>query len=191
MEIFAALPYRRLDWDPAGKEFCGILTKTGLAVQPSPGPVLKGFRMRQLLAFLFVCTMGVALAQDPPAGRPKPRLIRDDQTQLQPEEEVIVPNAAQAKEHIRVGDFYFKRKNYKAAADRYEDATKYGPTWSQGYEKLASALEQMEEYQKAIDVCLQFQEISAKAGAFKKFSTRIQKLQKKQEQKAAQDPDQG
>ena len=138
--------------------------------------------MPRILVLLIFLTMATCLAQDPPTSRKKPRLIRDDQTQSKPEEEIIVPDANQAKEHVKIGDFYFKRKNFKAAADRYQEAIKYGPTWSEGYEKLAATFEQLKDYVTAIDVCLQFLEISADPGSVKKFSQRLEKLQKKQEQ---------
>ncbi len=137
--------------------------------------------MPKFFVLLIFLTMLSAMAQDPPTNRKKPRLIRDDQTQSESEEEIILPDANQAKEHVKVGDFYFKRKNFKAAADRYQEAIKYGPTWSQGYEKLSSAFEQLKDYEKAIDVCLQFLEIAADPGSIKKFSERLEKLQKKQE----------
>ena len=137
--------------------------------------------MPKILILLIFVTMATSMAQDPPTSRKKPRLIRDDQTLSEPEEEIIVPDVNQAKEHVKIGDFYFKRRNFKAAADRYQEAIKYGPTWSEGYEKLAAAFEQLKDYEKAIGVCLQFLEISADSGSLRKFSERLEKLEKKQE----------
>lgn len=131
-------------------------------------------------AFMIIFLMGgLILAQNPPVNRKKPVLIRDDQTQSTPEEEVILPDPAQAKENTKIGDFYFKRKNFKAAADRYQEAIKYGPKWMEPYLKLSDALERMDKFQEAIDACQQFLEISDDAHEIAKVNERLQKLERK------------
>jgi tetratricopeptide (TPR) repeat protein len=46
-----------------------------------------------------------------------------------------------AAKDIEVGDFYYKRKNYRAALDRYKDALIYKPNDAVGNFRLAECLE--------------------------------------------------
>jgi len=45
-------------------------------------------------------------------------LIRADRTEEKVEEAPFVPDPIQAKEHMEIGNFYYKRDNYKAAENR-------------------------------------------------------------------------
>ncbi len=90
--------------------------------------------------------------------RKKPVLIRDERTQEKLEAEPVAPDPQKAQDHVKVGDFYFKRDNYKAAEDRYRDAIKFNPTWPEPYEKLIRALEPQNSWLAAIEICEQFTE---------------------------------
>lgn len=56
-----------------------------------------------------------------------------------------------AMKDIEVGDFYFKRENYVAAASRYQEALIYKPHDADATLKLAKALEKMKKYDDARD----------------------------------------
>ena len=74
-----------------------------------------------------------------------------------------------AAKDLEVGDFYFKKKNYRAALDRYQEALFYKPNdalanfrMAQSFEKLNQpddAVEHYEEYLKScqMDRCLKKQ----------------------------------
>ncbi len=58
-----------------------------------------------------------------------------------------------AAKDIEVGDFYFKKKNYRAALDRYREALFYKPNdalanfrMAQAFEKLAQPDDAVEHY---------------------------------------------
>jgi tetratricopeptide (TPR) repeat protein len=60
---------------------------------------------------------------------------------------------------IEVGDFYFKRKNYRAALDRYREALFYKPhdavanfRMAQAFEKLARLDDAVEHYQEYLNI---------------------------------------
>lgn len=54
-----------------------------------------------------------------------------------------------AAKDVEVGDFYFKRKNYRAAEDRYRDALLYKPNDVFAMFGLARSLEKLGEYDEA------------------------------------------
>ena len=64
-----------------------------------------------------------------------------------------------AVKDIEVGDFYFKKKNYRAALDRYREALFYKPNdavanfrMAQSFEKLNQSDEAVEHYQEYLKV---------------------------------------
>ncbi|HUA15449.1 MAG TPA: hypothetical protein VMG31_09135 [Verrucomicrobiae bacterium] len=59
-------------------------------------------------------------------------------------------NPHKAAKDIEVGDFYFKRKNYKAAEDRYREALFYKSNDAITTYRLAVCLEKMDEPDEAI-----------------------------------------
>jgi tetratricopeptide (TPR) repeat protein len=67
-------------------------------------------------------------------------------------------NPVQAKKELRVGEFYWKKGNYRAAMGRFEEATKWNPGFGEAYVRLAEAAEKVNDkvtekqaYQKYLD----------------------------------------
>jgi tetratricopeptide (TPR) repeat protein len=58
-------------------------------------------------------------------------------------------NPHKAAKDVEVGDFYLKRKNYRAAEDRYREALLYKPNDVFAMFGLARSLEQLGEYDEA------------------------------------------
>jgi tetratricopeptide (TPR) repeat protein len=58
-------------------------------------------------------------------------------------------NPHKAAKDIEVGDFYFKRKNYRAAADRYREALFYKENDAVATFRLAVCLEKMDQPEEA------------------------------------------
>ena len=54
-------------------------------------------------------------------------------------------NPHKAAKDIEVGDFYFKRKNYRAAADRYREALYYKDNDAEATYHLAACLEKLDQ----------------------------------------------
>jgi tetratricopeptide (TPR) repeat protein len=52
-------------------------------------------------------------------------------------------NPLQAAKEYEVGNFYFKRGSFPAAAKRYEEATKWNPQYADAYYRLGESLERM------------------------------------------------
>jgi tetratricopeptide (TPR) repeat protein len=56
-----------------------------------------------------------------------------------------------ALKDIEVGDFYFKKKNYRAALDRYREALFYKPNDALANFRMAQALEKLSQSDEAVE----------------------------------------
>ncbi len=144
---------------------------------------------------LFVCLiplllmfLGISLSGQEGRSKRKPVLIRADPTADKPEgvegaEEVPPePDPQKAKEHVEVGDFYYKRQNYTAAAERYREAIQFNPKWATAYEKLVRVLEKQNAFGEAVTVCEQFVQSSDSSKDVKRFQEWSVKLKAKAEE---------
>lgn len=117
----------------------------------------------------------------------KPILIRPDQTKERTEKVPLHPDPKTAKKHVEVGDFYFKRDNYKAAEARYREAVLYNPKWAKAYEKLVRVLEKQGAFKAALEVCRGFMETNPSSKELKDFQKRSQYLEREEQKKAGGD----
>ena len=133
--------------------------------------------MKRIVGLLipWVMLAGLAWGQERDS-RKKPVLIRADRTEEQLEETPIFPDPEKARQHVEVGDFYYHRDNYEAAANRYREAILYGPKWPKGYEKLIQVLEKQRAFLEAIEVCEEFllkNNSSDQAERFEKWAKKL------------------
>ena len=115
-----------------------------------------------VLAVIFL--IPILSLQESGEHRKKPVLIRVDPDEAASNREggkpaLAIPDRKTAREHINIGNFYFKRDNFQAAADRYRDAIECDPRWVKPYEKLIRTLEKLGSFQEALEICQQFTEI--------------------------------
>jgi len=121
----------------------------------------------------------IVVGQDT-SRRKKPVLIRADRTSdPAPELEIVEPDPVQAKKNLEVGDFYFRKKNFKAAAERYRDAVRYGPKSSKSYSKLVRALEKLEAFLEAAEACNEFIQQNPESNKVPEFQRKAVELDKK------------
>ncbi|RPI28495.1 MAG: outer membrane protein assembly factor BamD [Acidobacteria bacterium] len=135
-----------------------------------------------LLLFPAVCAQPQQQQQEPRKGR-KPVLIREDpnETKIDEQEVVIQPNSRLSAENLHVGDFYFRRDNYKAAAERYREAIKYNRRSVEAYEKLARSLEKQKLLADAIGVCEEFIAANPSSKEISRFRDRAEDMRSKLE----------
>jgi tetratricopeptide (TPR) repeat protein len=131
-------------------------------------------------AFLLLLLACPLLGQEQQSKR-KPVLIRVDPTDEQVQETPPEPDPLKAKEHVEVGDFYYRRDNFKAAAERYRQAVTYNPKWAEAYEKLIRALEKQKAFLEAIEVCEQFVESNHSSAEVERFQEWGKKLKEENE----------
>jgi tetratricopeptide (TPR) repeat protein len=112
---------------------------------------------------LFACVSLPQTAQKPAQDPPSPGSVQQNQAQppeedLPPEEDetqrpkVYPLDPLEAERNIKVGNFYMHRgrgNDYRAAAGRFEDATKYNPKNIEAFFKLGEAEEKLKHKDRA------------------------------------------
>jgi tetratricopeptide (TPR) repeat protein len=84
-----------------------------------------------------------------PASKPKPAEQQPpDETNPPEEDESVAPkkyvlNPLEAERNIKVGDFYWSKKDFVGALSRYKDATRYNPSSAEAFLKVAEAQEKL------------------------------------------------
>ncbi len=145
----------------------------------------KSLSLTPIVFALFSLLCGIAplihAAQSPPAR--KPALIRDtDTAEGKDEAPVNKPKEYSpelSEKSLKIGDYYFKRKNYVAAIQRYMDAIEYQPNHTEAYESLARAYEKNGDLDKAARVYRDFIQRNPESPKVAEFRTRLAKLEKK------------
>ena len=101
---------------------------------------------RPAILFVVALLTGLGLAQQrgQRAAPPEP----DEEEINRPTEYTF--NPLQAEKEVRIGDFYFKKKSYRAAAGRYEEATKWNPQLDEAYYKWGRSLAELGRYPEAV-----------------------------------------
>ena len=136
-------------------------------------------RLFVLLIPLLSLIFGFPLFGQESRSRKKPVLIRVDPTADKVEEVPPERDPQKAKEHVEIGDFYYKRENYKAAAERYREAIRRNPQWVKAYEKLIGVLEKQNAFVEALKVCEQFVQRNDSSKEVERFQEWSIKLKEK------------
>ena len=118
-------------------------------------------------------TLGLAAVlcaqQDKTAGKPPDSSKPVVQEQAPPEEdETVKPreypfNPLEAQNDLKVGNFYFKQGKYKAAINRFRDATRFNPSFAEAFLRLGEAEEKMGDKQAARDAYGKYLELAPDA----------------------------
>lgn len=99
------------------------------------------------------------------------------QEQEPPEEdEALKPkeysfNPLEADRDLKIGNYYFKKGNYKAAASRFREATRWNPTYAEAFLRLGESEEKLNNKpasQQAYEKYLELSPDAKDAGAIKK-----------------------
>lgn len=106
----------------------------------------------------------------------RPALVYDDRT----EEEALVeteapPDPKKAAEHFKIGQFYFKRGNYDAAASRFKEAVRNKPEWAEARRRHVEALLRGTSWVAADDTAKAYLKDAANAGDRKFFQAAAEK----------------
>ena len=72
-------------------------------------------------------------------------------------------NPLQAEKELKTGDFYAKKGNHKAAAIRYQEATKWNPGLADAWLKLGESLEKRKDTKGAREAFAKYLELAPDA----------------------------
>jgi tetratricopeptide (TPR) repeat protein len=104
----------------------------------------------------------------PVAGQERPAKPPVEEQDPPEEDESLKPteytfNPLQAEKEVRVGNFYFKKGSFKAAARRYREATRWDPTSAEAYRRLGQAEEKLKDDKAAREAYAKYLEIAPDA----------------------------
>jgi tetratricopeptide (TPR) repeat protein len=99
--------------------------------------------------------------------KPKPKAEGKTQEKIQePAEEdtsaipkQYVLNPLQAEKELTTGNFYFKKGNFKAAAHRFEEATRWNPAYGEAWVRLGDARLRQKDKKAARDAYSKYLEV--------------------------------
>ena len=132
-----------------------------------------------LILFLF----SVADFASPQVRPQRPVLIRDTDAAEGKEETTVemerVYDPLMAEKTLKIGDFYMKRKNYAAAAERYIEALQYQPNRVDAFDALGKAYEKMGDWVKAAAVYKDFISKNPDSPKIPEFRAKLARLEKK------------
>ena len=115
-------------------------------------------------------------AQEP--AKPKPAV----EEQIPPEEDEAIAakeysfNPLQAAKEIKIGNYYWKKGKYKAAAQRYREATKWNATLAEAYLKLGEAEEKQKDSKAAREAYARFLELAPDAKEAREVKKKIARM---------------
>jgi tetratricopeptide (TPR) repeat protein len=85
-------------------------------------------------------------------------------------------NPLQSKKEVRVGNFYLKKGDFKAAAGRFREATKWNGGNAEAWMRLGEAEERTENAKGARDAYRKFLELQPDGKNAEEVKKRLQKL---------------
>ena len=101
----------------------------------------------------------------PKLGPPKPEPAQGPQEEPPEEDEGNKPkeyvfNPLQAAKELQTGNFYFKKGSYKAAANRFLEATRWNPTLADAFLRLGETQERLHDRKSARESYKKFLELA-------------------------------
>lgn len=87
-------------------------------------------------------------------------------------------NPIQAKKELKIGDFYAKRGNHRAAVGRYMEALKWNPSYGEAFWKLGRSREEMNQSAEALEAYRKFVKVEPESKKARELRKRIAALEK-------------
>ncbi len=118
-------------------------------------------RIRALIAVFALACASLGAQQAPPKDQPpaKEQNPPEEDETLQTKKEYAF-NPLQAEKEVKVGEFYFKKGSYWAAANRFLEATKWNPGMAEAYFRLGEAKEKLKDNKAAHQAWAKFLELA-------------------------------
>lgn len=121
--------------------------------------------------FAVFAAAGSATGQEKPAKQEPPKEQEPPEEDVTSKEKEYSFNPLQAASEVKIGQFYMKKGSFKAAAARFEEATKWDPGSAEAYFHLGEAREKLKDVKGAKAAYAKFLEIAPddkNAGAVRK-----------------------
>jgi tetratricopeptide (TPR) repeat protein len=124
-----------------------------------------------LLALFLAGTLWPQQDQGKQPPKPKtPEQTKPQPTEQEPpeEDESLAPkvypfNPLEAEHDLKVGNYYFKKGNFKAALNRFREATRFNPSFAEAYLRLGDSEEKLKDKAAANQAYAKFLELAPDA----------------------------
>ncbi len=123
---------------------------------------------------MLILAVSLAWAQAPQP--PVPAEPEEEEPGLKPKEYEL--NPIQAENEIRIGRYYMKKGSFRAAAGRFDEATKWNPASSEAYLMLGEAREKMKDAKSAKAAYAKYLELAPDGKMAEDVKKRMSKLGK-------------
>jgi tetratricopeptide (TPR) repeat protein len=136
--------------------------------------------MSRWVLALFLTIAAPAFADDLKNQRPQPapstkeEVPKEEDTGLAEKEYAF--NPLQAEKEIQVGDFYFKKGKFRAAAERFREATKWNSGNTEAWLRLGDAAEKQKDPKAAKEAYAKFLDLSPDAKNAPEIRRKLEKL---------------
>ncbi|MGH9595000.1 MAG: tetratricopeptide repeat protein [Bryobacteraceae bacterium] len=126
----------------------------------------------------------------PPAEEAKPKPDPGIDPSIPPapppaEEEAAAPenqiDPIRAKKSLNVGEYYYKKGNYPAALDRFQDAARMYPGYALPYMRIGETYEKLGQLPEAVKAYRQYLRLYVHAPTKEKLLEHIEELTRQQE----------
>src|SRR6266699_7188487 len=128
-----------------------------------------------------VCAI-VAGAQQAPEKKESKQAPQQEQAPPE-EDESLVPkvysfNPLQASKELKIGNYYLKKGSFRAAAQRFQEATKWDGTLAEAFLRLGEAKEKQHDRKAAAEAYAKYLEIAPDAKDAAEVKKRLDKVHK-------------
>ena len=139
---------------------------------------------RWIAALALLCMLPLA-AQDKPElkrrdGKTSPNATKQQAVPVEEDTSLATReygfNPVQAEKEIRTGNFYFKKGSYRAAAGRYEEATKWNSGEPEAWLRLGEAQEKLHDKKAAHAAYQKYLELASDAKNADEIRKKLEKL---------------
>jgi tetratricopeptide (TPR) repeat protein len=86
-------------------------------------------------------------------------------------------NPIQARKEFKIGGFYAKKGNHRAASARYLEATKWDPSYAEAYWRLGESREELKQYNFAIEAYRKYLQLEPEGRESKEAQKRVSRLE--------------
>jgi tetratricopeptide (TPR) repeat protein len=125
---------------------------------------------------LMLALAGLLRASQPPAPPPSPPPAEPEEEDVTAKERTYEFNPIQAENELKIGRFYMRRGKWKAAAGRFEEATKWNPQLAEAWRLLGEAREKLKDAAAAREAYGKFLELAGDSKEAGEVRKRLEKL---------------
>ena len=102
----------------------------------------------------------------------------DEDEDYAPRQQTYAFNPVQARNELKVGNYYSKKGSHKAAAGRYLEATRWDANFGEAYWRLGMAREELGQPREALEAYANYLAIEPRGKKASQIRARAEKLRK-------------